>query len=361
MELFEYLDRYQYEQVVFIHDRPSGLRGIIVIHDTTLGPALGGCRMWNYANEEEALIDALRLARGMTYKSAAAGLNLGGGKAVIMGDPKTGKSEALLRAFGRFVQGLGGRYITAEDVGVSVADMDIVHMETDFITGVSGGNSSGDPSPVTAYGVWHGIKACAHKAWGSDSLAGKTVALQGLGHVGYELAKLLKKDGVRLVVTDIDPERVHAVRAELGAEAVAPEDIWDVPCDIFSPCALGAVLNDDTIPRLRCQIVAGAANNQLREEKHGQMLKDRGILYAPDFIINAGGVINVADELEGYDRQRALRKAAGIYDRILQVFAIAERDGISTAVAADRLAEERIRMMKEVRSIYVHKERKPGL
>ncbi len=356
MELFEYVGKYNYEQVVFCHEKSAGLKAIIVIHDTTLGPALGGCRMWKYDNEEQALIDALRLARGMTYKSATAGLNLGGGKAVIIGDPKKDKSEALFRAFGRFVQSLGGRYITAEDVGIGVADMDIVRMETTYATGASGHGSSGDPSPVTAYGTWHGIRACAEEAWGTDSVSGRTVALQGLGHVGYYLAKHLHEAGAKLVVADIDPERVKRVVDEFGAAAVSTEEIYDVACDIFSPCALGAALNDDTIPRLKCRIVAGAANNQLREERHAKAVEQKGLLYAPDFVINAGGVINVADELEGYNRDRALRKAAGVYDNVKRVFAIAKRDGITTAAAADRMAEERIAMIKEIKSIHVGKE-----
>lgn len=356
MELFEYVEKYDYEQVVFCHEKASGLKAIIAIHDTTLGPALGGCRMWKYDSEEQALVDALRLARGMTYKSAAAGLNLGGGKAVIIGDPKKDKTEALFRAFGRYVQSLGGRYITAEDVGIGVADMDIVRMETSYVTGASGKGSSGDPSPVTAYGAWHGIRACAQEVWGTDSVEGRTVAVQGVGSVGYHVAKHLHEAGAKLIVTDIDPERVKRAVDDFGAKAVGPEEIYDVECDIFAPCALGAVLNDNTIPRLKCRIVAGAANNQLREERHAAALEERGILYAPDFVINAGGVINVADELEGYNRERALRKAAGIYDNIRRVFAIAKRDGITTAQAADRMAEERISLIKEIKSTYVGKE-----
>lgn len=353
MKIFEYMEKYDYEQLVFCQENTSGLKAVICIHDTTLGPALGGTRMWNYATEEDAILDALRLARGMTYKNAAAGLNLGGGKTVIIGDSRTQKSEELFRAFGRYVQSLNGRYITAEDVGTNVQDMDWIHMETKFVTGVSSSyGSSGDPSPMTALGVWKGMKAAAKEAFGSDSLEGKTIAIQGLGHVGYYLAKHLTDEGARLVVTDINPESVKRVVREFVATPVNPEEIFRVKCDIFAPCALGAVINDETIPQLQCQVVAGAANNVLKEERHGDKLHEMGILYAPDYVINAGGVINVADELEGYNYERALKKVETVYDNVAKVIAIAKRDNIPTYKAADRMAEERIAKMGKVRNTY---------
>lgn len=354
MEIFKYMTNYKYEQLVLCQDEVSGLKAIICIHDTTLGPALGGTRMWNYATEEEAIVDALRLARGMSYKNAAAGLNLGGAKAVIIGDSKKDKSEALFRAFGRFVDGLNGRYITAEDVGTCVEDMDYIKMETNHVAGLgSTAGSSGDPSPITAYGVWKGVKASAKEAWGSDSLSGKTIAVQGLGHVGYTLCKHLHEEGANLIVTDIFPENVDHVVTDFGAKAVKPNEIYSVNCDIFSPCALGAIINDETIPQLKCRVIAGAANNQLKEERHGQIIQDKGIVYAPDFIINAGGVINVADELldGGYNRERALRKVDGIYRNIEQVIAISKRDNIPTYKAAEVLAEERISTMRHIKKI----------
>lgn len=353
MEIFSYMSKYGYEQLVFNYDVASGLKAIIAIHNTTLGPALGGCRIWPYESEDAAILDALRLSRGMTYKNAAAGLNIGGGKAVIIADPKKDKTEALFRSFGRFVESLGGRYITAEDVGTSVEDMDLVALETRHVCGVSSAVSSGDPSPVTAYGVWHGMKACAHEVYGSDSLKGKTVAVQGLGHVGYHLCKHLAEEGAKLYITDIDGEKVERVAKELGAAAVAPEEIYDVNGDIFAPCALGAILNDQTIPRLKSKIVCGAANNQLQEDRHGEMLMQKGILYGPDYIVNAGGVINVADELQGYNRERALRKAAGIYQNMQRVIAISRRDRVGTHIAADRMAEERIRTIGNVKRTFL--------
>ncbi|WP_134698870.1 Glu/Leu/Phe/Val dehydrogenase [Ammoniphilus sp. YIM 78166] len=356
--IFEYMEKYDYEQVVFCQDRNSGLKAIIAIHDTTLGPALGGTRMWTYASEEEAVIDALRLARGMTYKAAAAGLNLGGGKTVIIGDPRTDKNEEMFRAFGRYIQGLNGRYITAEDVGTTVADMDLIHQETEFVTGVSPAfGSSGNPSPVTAYGVYRGMKAAALEAFGSDSLAGKRVAVQGVGNVAFSLCRYLHEEGAKLIVTDINQENVNRAIQEFGAQAVNVQDIYAVDCDIFSPCALGAVINDNTIPQLKARVIAGAANNQLKEERHGDLITEMGLVYAPDYVINAGGLINVADELLGYNRERALKKVDTIYDNILKVFEIAKRDGIPTYVAADRLAEERIESVKRSRSTFLRNER----
>jgi leucine dehydrogenase len=341
MQLFETIASMGHEQLVLCQDAASGYRGIIAIHSTVLGPALGGTRFWNYGTDDEAIVDALRLARGMTYKNAVAGLNLGGGKSVIIGDNKTTSRELLFRAHGRFVESLGGRYITAEDVGTSTADMDFVHMETDYVTGLAG--RSGDPSPVTAHGVFRAIQAAAKERWNSDDVSARTVALQGCGHVGYYLAKELHEAGAKLVVTDIDPERVKRVSNEFGARSVASEEIYAVQADIFAPCALGAIINDKTIPQLKVEIVAGAANNQLLEERHGEELEEREILYAPDYVANAGGVINVYSELAGWTSARSFRKADEIYDTVLRVFAIANEERIPTYLAADRLAEQRIR------------------
>ena len=340
MKLFDTIAGMGHEQLVICNDSSAGYRGIIAIHSTTLGPALGGTRFWNYATDEDAIIDALRLARGMTYKNAVAGLNLGGGKSVIIGNNKTADREMIFRAHGRFVESMGGRYITAEDVGTSTADMDFVHMETKNVSGLAG--RSGDPSPVTAHGVFRAIQASAKERWGSDDLSAKTVSLQGAGHVGYYLAKELHEAGAKLIITDIDTERVKSVVNEFSAKYVGPEEIYGVQADIFAPCALGAIVNDATIPKLRVEIVAGAANNVLLEERHGVALEERGILYAPDYVANAGGVINVYSELAGWSSARAFRKADEIYDTILKVFAIAKSDKVPTYVAADRLAEQRI-------------------
>jgi leucine dehydrogenase len=340
MRLFDTIAEMGHEQLVVCQDSASGYRGIIAIHSTTLGPALGGTRFWNYGTDEEAIIDALRLARGMTYKNAVAGLNLGGGKSVIIGDNKTTDREMIFRAHGRFVEILGGRYITAEDVGTSTADMDFVHMETDYVAGLAG--RSGDPSPVTAHGVLRAIQASAKERWGSDDLGDRTVAVQGCGHVGYYLAKELHEAGAKLIVADIDADRAKRVVTEFAATAVGPEEIYEVEADVYAPCALGAIINDKTIPRLRAEIVAGAANNQLLEERHGDELERRGILYAPDYVANAGGVINVYSELAGWTSARAFRKADEIFDTVLRVFAIAKTDRIPTYLAADRLAEQRI-------------------
>jgi leucine dehydrogenase len=342
MQLFDTIASMGHEQLVICNDSSAGYRGIIAIHSTTLGPALGGTRFWQYASDDEAIVDALRLARGMTYKNAVAGLNLGGGKSVIIGNNKTADREMIFRAHGRFVESLGGRYITAEDVGTSTADMDFVHMETKNVSGLAG--RSGDPSPVTAHGVFRAIQASAKERWGSDDLSTKTVSVQGAGHVGYYLMKELHEAGATLIVTDIDAERVKQVMQEFHARAVAPEDIYGVQADIFAPCALGGIINDHTLPQLKCEILAGAANNVLLEaEKHGVALEERGILYAPDYVANAGGVINVYSELAGWSSARSFRKADEIYDTILKVFAIAKSDGVPTYVAADRLAEQRIK------------------
>ncbi|MCM3730619.1 branched-chain amino acid dehydrogenase [Fictibacillus nanhaiensis] len=358
MEIFKYMETYDYEQMVICQDKQSGLKAIICIHDTTLGPALGGTRMWTYENEDAAIEDALRLARGMTYKNAAAGLNLGGGKTVIIGDPKKDKNEEMFRAFGRYIQGLNGRYITAEDVGTTVEDMDLIYQETPFVTGVSPAfGSSGNPSPVTAYGVYRGMKAAAMEAFGTDSLEGKVIAVQGVGHVAYTLCKHLHEEGASLIVTDINKEAVQRAVDDFGAKAVDIDDIYSVDCDIFAPCALGAIINDDTISKIKAKVVAGAANNQLKETRHGDALHEMGIVYAPDYVINAGGVINVADELNGYNRERALKKVETIYDNIASVIEISKRDNIPTYLAADRLAEERIERIRKSRSQFLLNER----
>lgn len=357
MEIFKVLEEREHEQVVFCSDKRAGLKAIIAIHNTTLGPALGGTRMWVYENDEAALKDVLRLSRGMTYKAAAAGLNLGGGKAVIIGNPKTDKNEALFRTFGRFVEGLAGRYITAEDVGTETRDMEWVRMETKYVTGISKSlGGSGDPSPVTALGVYSGIKAAVKEVYGTDSIAGKKIAVQGVGHVGTYLVQHLTKDGAKVFVTDIDEERIKRIVKDYGATAVKGDEIYGLDVDVYAPCALGATINDETVPKLRCKIVAGGANNQLAEEKkHGLMLIEKGILYAPDFVINGGGLINVANELEGYNQERALAQAEGIYDLMLKIFNIAKTENIPTYKAANRYAEQRLQAMSSVKSIYASK------
>lgn len=354
MKIFSYMEQYDYEQLVFCQDEASGLKAIIAIHDTTLGPALGGTRMWTYESEEAAIEDALRLAKGMTYKNAAAGLNLGGGKTVIIGDPRKDKNEEMFRAFGRYIQGLNGRYITAEDVGTTVADMDLIHEETDYVTGISPAfGSSGNPSPVTAYGVYRGIKAAAKEAFGTDSLEGKTIAVQGIGNVAYNMCRHLHEEGANLIVTDINKEAVQRAVDEFGAKAVDINEIYGVDCDIFAPCALGAIINDETIPQLKAKVIAGAANNQLKETRHGDAIHEMGIVYAPDYVINAGGVINVADELYGYNSERAMKKVEQVYNNVERVIEIAKRDNVATYVAADRMAEERIEKMRRSRSQFL--------
>ncbi len=339
-EIFELLSDHGHEQVVFTQEASAGYRGIIAIHDTTLGPSLGGVRFWDYESDREALVDVLRLSRGMTYKAAIAGLNLGGGKSVIIGDPKRTDREMVMRAHGRAVETLRGRYITAEDVGTSVEDMDYVYMETDHVVGIAG--RSGDPSPVTAYGVYRGIKACCRRRYGSDELDARTVAVQGVGHVGYHLCRYLDGEGAHLVVTDIDDGKVARVVDEFGAEAVGEEEIYEVEADIFAPCALGAVVNDETIPRLEVDIVAGAANNQLGDDTHDDKLAERDILYAPDYVINAGGLINVYSELADWGTERSKRKAGEIFSTLLQIFELADAEGVTSAEAADRVARRRL-------------------
>ncbi|MDP2952642.1 MAG: amino acid dehydrogenase [Chloroflexota bacterium] len=355
MNLMDYMDKGNYEQVAYWTEAGVGLRAIIAIHDTTLGPALGGVRMRPYASEEEALLDVLRLARAMTYKAAGAGLSLGGGKGVIIGDPNRDKSEVLFRSFGRFVKSLGGRYITTEDVGTTVADMEYISQETGYVTGLPlSGGGSGDPSPATALGIMAGMRACLEEVFGNASLRGKTVAVQGVGKVGSSLARLLRKEGAILVVSDVDKAAAQRMREEVKATVVAPEDIYDVPCDVFSPNAYGAVLNDHTIPRLRCRIMAGGANNQLEdEERHGDALLQRGILYGPDYILNAGGIINLSVELTGYDIEEAQDKVGQVYHTTQKVIVLAKAEKISTARAANRLAESRIQATRKMRPIYL--------
>lgn len=355
MDIFSALEKHDHEQVLFCHDHSSGLRAIIAIHNTVLGPAVGGARMRVYKSDDEALQDALRLSRSMTYKAAISGLNLGGGKAVILADPATQKNEPMLRAFGRYVQSLAGRYITAEDVGTSVRDMEIVRMETDFVTGISRSlGGSGDPSPVTALGIYEGIKACAKQRWGTESLQDIRIAVQGVGDIGYHLCQHLYRDGAKIIAADPNPDSLRKAAQKFSLEVVGAEDIYACDCDIFSPCALGGVLDDETIPKLQCQIVAGGANNQLVDEQgHAAMLADRDILYAPDYVINAGGLINVANEFEGYDRERAVQQAAGIYEVLEQIFAHADSAGINTVQAANQIAENRIAGVGQIKRGYL--------
>lgn len=356
MNFFSDLEGYGHEQLIFCSDPKSGLRAIIGIHNTVLGPALGGTRMWAYNNDAEAITDVLRLSRGMTYKAAVAGLNLGGGKAVIIGDSRTQKNEALFRAYGRAVESVGGRYITAEDVGTTVRDMEWIQMETQYVTGVSALGGSGDPSPFTAYGVYNGIKACAKKQFGNDSLSGRTVAVQGAGNVATHLVEHLTKEGAKVYVSDIFTEKAQKICADYGAHYVDPTEIASIECDIFSPNALGAILNESSIPNLKCAIVAGGANNQLEEEtRHGEALRARGILYAPDYVINAGGLMNVASEIDGYSKEGVLHQAEGIYDILLRIFNMAEERNILNHEASNLIAEQRIASIANIHSNYIGK------
>ena len=345
MELFETLSAMGHEKILMASDPSCGYRGIIAVHSTALGPALGGTRFWQYDNDEAAVIDALRLSRGMTYKNAVAGLDLGGGKSVIIGDNRTKDREAIFRAHGRAVESLGGRYITAEDVGTGTADMDYVHLETEHVAGLK--EKSGDPSPVTAHGVFRAIEASAKNRWGTDDLHGKTVTIQGVGNVGRYLAKELHEAGANLIVSDIDPERTARVAREFGAKVVEGDAIYTSEADIFAPCALGGIINDETLPKLKVQVICGGANNQLLEERHGVKLEEMGMQYTPDYVANAGGVINVFGEVAGWDSERALRKADEIYDTVLSVFEIAKAERIPSFEAADRLAERRLASVKK--------------
>ncbi|MDR3679460.1 MAG: Glu/Leu/Phe/Val dehydrogenase dimerization domain-containing protein [Flavipsychrobacter sp.] len=351
--VFDHMQQMGHEQLVFCHDPHSGLNAIIAIHNTTLGSALGGTRLWNYNSHEEAIVDALRLSRGMTYKAAISGLNLGGGKAVIIGDASKIKSEALWRRYGKFVNSLNGKYITAEDVNTNARDMEYISLETDFVTGVPeymGG--SGDPSPFTAYGVFTGMKAAAKKAWGKDSLSGKKILVQGVGHVGQYLTGHLIEDGATVYISDINAERIkQTVNKFQNVKVVDNDKIFDLDIDIYAPCALGASVNTDTIGKMKCHIIAGAANNQLEDEDiHGPMLVEKGILYVPDFLINAGGLINVAAELETYNKERVTGNVLKIYDRTLEIFELAESKKIHTQQAATLIAEKRLADIAHVKA-----------
>ena len=353
-KVFEPMSLQGHEQIVFCYDENTGLKAIIAIHNTVLGPSLGGTRMWNYKSEADALNDVLRLSKGMTYKAAISGLNLGGGKAVIIGNSKKDKSEALFRKFGRFVNNLNGKYITAEDVGTSTKDMQYVKMETNYVSGLPESmGGGGDPSPVTAFGTYMGMKASAKELWGKDSLEGKKISVQGVGHVGQHLVRLLSEEKAKVFVSDIHEEPLKRMVSEYGAEVVPAEMIYDIEVDIYAPCALGATINDETLERLKCSIIAGAANNQLEDEEiHGEVLMKRGILYAPDFLINAGGLINVSSELNGYNRDRAMRATEKIYDVTLEIFKTAKQQDITTQKAAMRIAEKRIADIGKLKSTY---------
>ncbi|ENO79570.1 Glu/Leu/Phe/Val dehydrogenase dimerization domain-containing protein [Thauera sp. 63] len=348
MAVFSLSDFADHEQVVFVSDDKSGLKAIIAVHNSNLGPALGGCRMWPYASEEEAIRDVLRLSRGMTYKSAMANLKLGGGKSVIIGNPRTQKTPELLAAFARALEQLNGRYIAAEDSGTSVADMKYMTQFTRHVAGIhdkpsDAGTRSGDPSPATAYGTFIGIKAAVKERLGRDSLEGLRVAVQGVGNVGFDLARQLKAAGAQLWVTDIHREPLAQAGKELGATVVAPEEVFGLDVDVFAPCALGAILNDSTIPQLKAKVVAGAANNQLAEARHGAELMKRGILYAPDYVINAGGIIDVYHERIGFDRAALIKHIEGIEDNLMEIFERARKEERPTGEVADAIAEERFK------------------
>lgn len=351
--VFDQMQQMGHEQVVFCHDPHSGLNAIIAVHNTTLGPALGGTRLWNYNSHEEAIVDALRLSRGMTYKAAISGLNLGGGKAVIIGDANHIKSEGLWRRYGKFVNSLNGKYITAEDVNTSARDMEYISLETEFVTGVPeymGG--SGDPSPFTAYGVFMGMKASAKKAWGNDNLSGKKVLVQGVGHVGQYLVGHLIEEGAHVYIADINQEKIkQTVDKFRSVEVVNNDDIFNLDMDIYAPCALGASVNTESIGKMKCAIIAGAANNQLADENvHGPMLIEKGILYAPDFLINAGGLINVSAELDGYNRERVMGNVEKIYSRTMEIFDLSETEKIHTQAAAMKLADKRLQDIANVKA-----------
>lgn len=343
-----------HEQIVFCQDQATGLKAIIAIHNTVLGPALGGTRMWNYTSEAEALNDVMRLSRGMSYKASISGLNLGGGKAVIIGDSRTQKNEALMRRFGKFVDSLAGKYITAEDVGMGPSDMEWIHDETDHVAGLPESlGGGGDPSPVTAYGVYMGMKASAKKAYGTESLEGKKVVVQGAGHVGQYLVDYLVKEGAIVSISDIFQDKIDGILKSHGmVKVVDPNKIYEEDMDIYAPCALGATVNDETLALLKCQVIAGAANNQLKDEvKHGNAVKARGIIYAPDFLINAGGLINCYSELEGYNRDRAFEKTEKIFDTTLDIINYSENNNVPTYQAANEMAEARISAIAKINAV----------
>lgn len=352
--IFNQLGKCDHQEVVFCNDKETGLKAIIAIHDTTLGPALGGTRMWTYKSEADALNDVLRLSRGMTYKAAITGLNLGGGKAVIIGDSRTGKSEALMRRYGRFIKNLNGSFITAEELGTTPRDMEYIRMETEYVTGVPESlGGSGDPSPVTAKGVFMGIKACVKEYYGTDSLAGKSVAVQGIGHVGENLVHLLREENAKVYISDINEERLGRVAKKYGAVAVANNNIFSLDIDIYAPCALGATVNTETINKMKCAIVAGSANNQLADEElHGRMLLEKGIMFAPDYLINAGGLINCYSEIAGYSKKRTMQLAENIYDATRKVLKKSKGENIPAIEAANKIAEKRIEDIKKIKASY---------
>lgn len=352
--VFSQLSDFGHQKVVFCSDTETGLKAIIAVHDTTLGPALGGTRMWAYKTEAEALKDVLRLSRGMTYKASITGLNLGGGKAVIIGNSNVDKSEAMMRRYGRFIKNLNGAFITAEDVGTNPKDMEYIRMETEHVTGVPESlGGSGDPSPVTARGVYMGIKACVKEVFGTDSLAGKTIAVQGIGNVGENLVHLLREENAKVYISDINEERVASVAKKYGAEAVSNNSIYGLEVDIYAPCALGATINSETIERLQCAIIAGAANNQLADETvHGKLLLTKGIVYAPDYLINAGGLINCYSEIAGFSKKRTMQLAENIYEATRNVLKKSKTENIPTHEAANKIAEKRIADIRGIKAAY---------
>jgi leucine dehydrogenase len=354
LSIFSQLTDFGHQKIVFCNDPATGLKAIIAIHDTTLGPALGGTRMWAYKSERDALNDVLRLSKAMTYKSSIAGLNIGGGSAVIIGDPRKDKTEAMMRRFGRFIKNLNGEFITGEDMGTNPRDMEYIRMETQHVTGYPetiGG--SGDPSPITAKGVFMGIKACVKELYGTDTLAGRSVLVQGVGHVGETLVRLLRDENVKVYVSDINDERVGQISKKYGAQPVSNNSIFDIDADIYAPCALGATINSNTIKKLKCAIIAGSANNQLEDEAlHGRMLLDKGVLLAPDYVINAGGVINCYSELMGFSRKRTLQLTENIYDATRSILKLSKSENIPTIEAANKIAEKRIADIKKIKTSY---------
>ncbi len=352
-QVFDYMQQYGYEKVLLFQNEDVGLKAVLAIHSTVLGPAAGGCRMWTYASDWDAMEDAMRLARGMTYKYAAAGVNLGGGKVVVIGDPRTQKSEMLFRALGRFINSLRGEYLTGEDVGTTLQDMDYIRMETPYVITLSQESGGAGPiGPATAFGVMQAMRACAQEAYGSESLTGKRVLVQGLGAVGYPMVELLAKEGAEILISDIDAAKESRVKNDFNAQAVKPEAVFSALVDIYCPCALGGVINDETLPQFQCRIICGSANNQLREPRHGDEVEKRGILYAPDYIANAGGTVFDTDRLwGGVNPKRGMEKVSKIFDRMCQVIDIAKTNKIPTYLAADRMAEERIAAMRSIKRI----------
>ena len=343
-----------HKKVVFCNDPDTGLKAIIAVHDTTLGPALGGTRMWSYVSEAEALEDVLRLSRGMTYKAAITGLNIGGGKAVIIGDSRKGKSEAMMRSYGRFIKNMNGEFITAEDLGTTTKDMEYIRMETEHVTGVPESlGGAGDPAPHTAKGVFLGIKACVKEVFGTDMLAGRSVVVQGIGNVGEHLVELLRAENVEVYISDINEERLQHVARTYKAKPIAADKIFGIDADIYAPCALGATVNDKTIPKMKFAIIAGSANNQLADELvHGQLLLEKGILFAPDYLINAGGLISCYSELTGYGKKRTIQLTENIYNATRDVIRMSKKDNISTILAANHIAEQRIINIKKIKSSF---------